>query len=492
LIARAKKPASIGQVDYQRKGGYYCQLGYKAYRDITRDGRSPTEASGSAHLRVQRSKLIAQSREFLRENLIYKGMIERACSYIVGENGFDLQPNTGDNDTDKAIEKEWSKYWRRPELRGLISGKLLLGMACRELLVAGDTAIIPLNENKLQIIEAEQISATGNEDGIEVNQYGVPQKFFVRGWTKNGSLATKPTVYSPSEILFLCNPERPSSLRACPPCQSAFSMLHRINDICDSEALAWQAMSRMALSILRQRGPEQAVTDSIEDDAAAADAIVDRVTEMDYALIFHGEVGDEIKGIERNIPGANFPDTLTMFLRLIGLPLGLPLEVILLDWTKSNYSQSRAVLEQAFKTFTDWQSILEDAFLRQVYIRQMGIWNANGLFRGVDPEAHSWIKPSFPWIDQLKEAQAYGARLDRGLCTHDETVKSLGQDPRELLTKREAEIREAIAIAQGIQADTGQAVPWEIFAGLEVKQAAAPQAKQPTDTQEGKNDQPSQ
>lgn len=155
-----------------------------------------------------------------------------------------------------------------------------------------------------------------------------------------------------------------------------------------------------------------------------------------------------------------------MFLRLLGLPLGLPLEIILLDWTKSNYSQSRAVLEQAFTAFIGWQFKIADFFLTPIYE-----WWLKGEFdeelkEDDDIYGHDWIKPTFPWIDQLKEAQAWGEKLDRGLTLHAKALKSLGADREDEMNDRAAEITDAIKRSQVIEETTGVKVSWQIFAGL--------------------------
>jgi capsid protein len=188
-------------------------------------------------------------------------------------------------------------------------------------------------------------------------------------------------------------------------------------------------------------------------------------------MIFHGKPGEKIEGIERNIPGRNLVDCLTMFLRLMGLPLGIPLEIILLDWTKSNYSQSRAVLEQAYQSFTGWQDLFEYSFHNKVLEWKIESAIKTRELKNVPDDylKHEWIKPTFPWLDQLKEAQAQAAKLDRTFSTHGEICKSLGRERADIIAVRENEIRESIKIAQKIKADTGTDVPWQIFAGLETK-----------------------
>jgi len=454
--------------------GKYSSMGYQSARVASREGRVYSAASGQQHEQYDRIKLINQSRAFLRDNSIYKGMINRAVSYIVG-NGFTLQVKTEDKEFNAKTESLWENFHRRPEIREILSGRKTDRMVCQELLVAGDTAVILTSKDgKIQLIEAEQIAAKSRiSDGIEKNEYGKPIKFWICPYNKHGFADTAKTIgYDPRDVLFLTNPERPSSVRGVPPCQSAFAMLHRINDVCDSEAIAWQLLARLAVSITRKEGAVRGFNESkpntLKTGSAGEGNLATRITEIDYALIFNGEIDEEIKGIDRNIPGKNFSESLQMFLRLLGLPLGLPLEIILLDWTKSNYSQSRAVLEQAYQIFLDYQAILEDYYYRPLIEWKIRRWIETKELTGSKEKIRfDLIKPTFPWIDQLKEVEAYGQKVSRGFTTHTQVCKSLNSDREDIINLREIEIKDAIERVKKIKDETGYDVPYQILCGLE-------------------------
>lgn len=459
------------EVSVNRLGGTYTQLGYRSATVAISEGRTATAGSGDYHARFHRRELLNQSREFYRDNGIYSGMIDRAVSYIVG-NGFTLQAKTSDPQWNKKAEGVWKAWARDPEIRGLMDFSGVETMVCREVLLCGDNATLKIgSEQRLQILEAEQITGAGlSDDGLVKDQYGRPKEFLVAPY-KNGSLQPAAAArYQPNQLAFVAWLERPSSTRGVPPCQRTFSMLHRINDVCDSEAIAWQLLSRLAVSITRQGGMAQAFGESKVNPAVEGDEegkLSVRLTELANALIFHGDPGDEVKGIERNLPGKDFTQSITTFLRLLGLPLGLPLEIIMLDWTKSNYSQSRAVLEQAFVSFLKWQNLLARFFHDDIYRWVIGRAVASGALEAhPDWDAHDWIKPTFPWIDAMAEAQAWGAKLDRSMSTHAHALKSLNLDPDEILDSREREIRSAIKRSKAIKAETGVDVDWRIFAGL--------------------------
>lgn len=455
--------------------GKYTALGYRAARLASSEGRVYSGAAGQRHEQFDRIKLINQSRAFMRDNSIYRGMINRAVAYIVG-NGFGLQVKTSSKNLNSEIEAMWEEEHRRPEVRQVLTGRKTDRMICREILVTGDTAVLLTNkDSKIQLIESEQItkSTISNSDGIETDVYGRPKKFWISSYDKNGFTSkSRSKPFRPENVLFLTNPERPSSLRGVPPCQSAFPMLHRINDVCDSEAIAWQLLARLAVAIYRKEGAKQGYNESKanpdKEGTAGEGSLSTRITELDYALMFEAEPDEKIEGIERNIPGKNFSESLRMFLRLLGLPIGLPLELILLDWTQSNYSQSRAILEQAYQTFLDSQYGLKD-----FYYDPLLIWRVKNKIHSKTLEKngyqlnHHFIMPTFPWIDQLKEVQAYAEKLDRSFITHSDVCKSLNRDREDVVSTRETEVSDAIERAKKISEKYSVEVPWEIFAGLE-------------------------
>jgi len=483
MKTRTTRPAAADsrKLIVDRFRGTYGSFGYRSVRVASGDGRSYTSYPGSTHDESDRKNLIAQSRDFMRNNAIYKGMIERAVDYIVGS-GFEIQVTGGTDKTNRDIEALWRDWYKKPEIRNLLSGEDVAQMIMRELIVAGDSACVKTDKGLIRIFESEQLANPRSysntfSDGIQKDIYGRPMNFNLCPWKKFGIDNNSGKSVPAASIIFITNPERPSQVRGVPACQSVFPMLHRINDVCDSEAIAWQLLSRIALSVTRQQGDQQAYTESKEDPNISADdlegKLAQRLTELQYALIYNGAPGDEVKGIERNIPGMNFSESLRTFLRLLGLALGLPLELVLLDWTKSNYSQSRAVLEQAYRTFKRWQHKLRDFHYQPLFDWKMATWRKSLTIGANRKITVNWIAPEYPWIDQLKEAQAHAAKVERGFATHSQVCKSLGTDRDEVVIQREKEVRNAIEISQKIKKDTDVDVPYQIFCGLKVESAPA-------------------
>jgi capsid protein len=478
-----------------RRGRFTC-LGYRSAGQLGRDGTYAMPGSEDWHMANDRVHLVNQSLQFYRDNGLYRGLVDRAVINAVGS-GFGHQARSAS----KAWNGECERLWRdefedEPEVRNLFSWAECLAMALAELLKTGDHAALLLSkpaevDGKVQLIDSDRIAGgpkgllRGN--GVETDSMGRPVRFWISPYSELGQVDTaRARAYPAEDVAWMALLDRPSQTRGMPAAQSAFPMLHRISDVCDSEALAWQILARVAISISREDGgalADMGIADPSKagEDRSATGEVALTVHEFDSALVFHAtNAGDHIAGVERNIPGQNFPDAIRMFLRLMGLPLGLPLELVLMDFSQTNYSSIRGSLEQAFATFRRLQRLVErySRTIRNRWVDRMVV--AGKLGAREDAHRHEWVKPDFPWLDELKEAQAWGAKVDRGFATHSQACKSLNQDRDELMDTREAEVVDAIERASRIEAThPGRKVPWEMFAGLRAAEAKTPPSAQP-------------
>jgi len=477
---RTPKASGGDRLDIVSQRGIYTSLGYRSVSVADREGRTYPSGSADSFLEIDRLSLIRQSRSFDRNNGIYTGIINTATRYIVGR-GFGLRVLGEDTERNEAVEAAWRRWYRTADIRGMVSRQRLAAMVLRETLICGDVGQIKRDNGRIQVVEAEQITNGRHQStGIDLDTDGRPTAFQVCSYNARGQISpTNAKKILAENFLFLTTPGRPSQTRGVPVLQASFPTIHRINDVCDSEALARQILSRLVMTITREQADRIAHAESIADpnkpNAASEGDVASRLMELDYAVIFHARPGEKVEGIERNIPGEDFEKIVRTFLRLMGLPLGLPLELILLDWSQANYSQSRAVLEQAYQTFLDWQDALEDYHYQPLLEWQWpALLKAAGYQRDDEIPPVEWIRPSFPWIDQLKEAQANGIKIDRCLTTHAHVLKEIGLDREQVVESRQREIVDAIQRAKTIKADTGVDVPWQHFAGMQSPKAETP------------------
>ena len=454
--------------------GYFSSLGYRAASILRSvDGVSaPVSTSGDSFSGASRDQLVALSRMFMRDNPLYRGIIGRCVSYVIG-GGYELQARTPSPEINALIETKWDEFWASPEIRDTLSGRRLESLIFQELLTTGDAFVLFVvdddGETKLQLFESEQcVPVSRNKDnGVLLNQYGRPLQYNLLGYDSNGRVPySGKNLCDAKNVLHMYDLERLSSSRGVPVLQSSFAMLHRINAICDAEASARQMLAHMTLAITRDN-PDYGGYDEVHRDESG-----NRVIDIDYATLIHLAPGETIANLDRNIPGGDFEQSMRLFLRMVGLPLGLPLEIVLLDWTQSNYSQSRAVLQQAFQTFGEWQRLQKDRFLSSVYARKVSEWIAAGIIPDTaDVYLHEWIAPTFPWIDEKKEIEAQREKVRAGVMSQSEVCKMRQVELEDVRNQRQVEIIDAIERAGEIERDTGVAVPWQLLCDMEVGDA---------------------
>ncbi len=466
--------------------GAYTSLGYRAAAVERKSGRPlPQGGSGDYHLRADRELLCRIAEGFDRDNPIYQGLVNRSVDAILGIDGFGLQLKERDESLNRRVEDDWADFAEQPEVRRLFHWQDCERLSLRSVFNDGDVAAIKTKSGKFQFIESELITggrrASGAsrdggriEQGVELDPLGAPLAFWIAPRDDNGYVQrAKARRYKEEDCIYAPALRRYSQTRGEPVLTASFSMIHRINDVCDAEAIAWQLLARFALTINRTGGANQAFQESDEDDdgSDAPPDLADRVSDVEAGTFFHGEKGETISAVERTLPGANFPESVRMYLRLIGLPLGLPLEIILLDYSRTNYSSARAALEQAYRFFISWQRWLMRRHHNPAFLWWYRRRLLQGKFKKTAPDRprFEWVAPEFPWIDQLKEAQAWGLRIDRGLATQGQALRSLALDRNDWLDDREKEIESAIQRADALNKKYPSAqVDWRHFAGVPV------------------------
>jgi len=446
-------------------GGEGIRFGYRAASEIRRSPNAvPSGGSEDFHLRYDRDVMMRQSRALARDNGLFQGIHRVAIDNILG-GGFALQATTSNAKTNERLEALFAEWCEAPEIRGMDVWDQVEQFALSDMMIAGDVGAILLAEGQIQFVEAERIdhggtsprSATNSmESGLELDAYGKPVRFFVKDYdARSSSTRGRARAIDAGDFVFAANRRRSSQTRGVPALLATFADINRLDDILSSEAASWQILSRLAVARKQDDGPQLAAQQAIaqNNSDATTEDLAQTVHDVGMALIFNCKPGESIEGITHNIPGPNFEQSVRVYLRLLGLPLGLPLELIILDWSQSNYSSARAALEQAFLNFRRWQLRMMRSWHTPIYRWRVRSWIEAGLIaERPDIFRHTWIAPEFPWLDQLKEAQAWGMKLDRGLALHAEALKSVRRDRTEWLGMREREIDEAHEIAAKLAA----------------------------------------
>ena len=481
--APAKKKGSKAPKQPQKlttKKQSYDQLGHKV-ADVAREQNINTaRETGDAASRYDRQSLVGVARQAYDENLVYATIIDRMTANLVGADGFGLQARTGDPELNAKIENEiFPKFTQNPEYRELWSWANVQKGVCKDMLGVGDIGFIKLVNGQLQAIESEWIAnPVGDimrrvsprrkiEQGIEQTLGGKVTAFWHNPPSPEGYPGVKGTRIDKKDFIYVNGDiQRFSRTRPLPPFIQMMSSIWRLDDILDSEAVCWQLLAKIAFIVNKDNSDEDAFEDSEERSDAEAYDLADRFQDIGTGLVMHGNQGDNVTGVNRNLPGKEFPQSVRAFMQMFSMRCGLPLEILMLDWSKTNFSSGKAALTQAAVNIHSWQKNEVEQFCQPVYE-----WVIRKAIEDGELEwtptilDHEWFPPMPPWIDAKEEAESWGIRVDRSLVTFSDALKAQGKDRDEENERRESDIRDAIERAKKLTKETGTPVDWKLFCG---------------------------
>ena len=161
--------------------------------------------------------------------------------------------------------------------------------------------------------------------------------------------------------------------------------------------------------------------------------------------------GEEIKALSSDHPHNGFAEFVHEMQGGIASALGVSLEQVTQDWTRTTYSSARAALLESWKTLVRRRLEFSAGTATPMY----AVWLREAMENGELPlpknapdfiEAAtayagcSWLGPARGWVDPVKEPQGSILKMDAGLTSLKQEAAEQGSDWEELLDQRQIEI----------------------------------------------------
>jgi lambda family phage portal protein len=158
-------------------------------------------------------------------------------------------------------------------------------------------------------------------------------------------------------------------------------------------------------------------------------------------------------------PGDSFDRFTRFVLRMVGITMDLPYEILSGDYQGINYSTSKAVRNDFSMFLVPHQFRLEAHFVRPVFHRWLAAeaLSGDGL-RGyfVNPARFRramWIPAGMPSVDPLRDGKADIDSIASGIKSPQQVILGQGQDPEEVVAQRAA--WRDLCLEYGVDATTG-------------------------------------
>lgn len=465
------------EIDIKGAAADYDCGGLDLYSQLRRAGAAPAAGDTSARVSRNHRQLVSISRKMEQSNLLCRGVVNRAVDHVIGPSGWAPEADTNVEGVNRKIEEElWPQVAEDPELTGRFDWGELQELVLRDAIVAGDQLLNVIggadrDSGRVQHIESRRIGGGGlrrdTDDGRTVdkgrvlNDRGQTVEWRIadvgdHGYVTYGSYET----LDADNTLYVSSPyHRSSQTRGYPIWISALPIAHQVEDILSSEAISWQVASRILASVKDSEGHTTAPIgddNSVEREDAEDEDVGRSISEVGAAMIFQGRKGESFELKSQDRPSSSFAQNIRTYISMFCIPLGVPAELVTYDFDDLNYSNFRGLLLQAYISFRRWQKRLAESFCAPFYRRQVDRWIADGdLVYRPSIYQHHWNPPGWPWIDEVKEMEAWSEKIDRGIATQSQALSKLGQkDAREQRRKRADEIIHAAEQARRIEQET--------------------------------------
>lgn len=436
--------------------------------------------------------LRAQSRDLYRNNPVGRGAIKVITTNVIGA-GLRFQANIDREFL--GLSEEAAGLWefdleRRFRLwaesaecdaERRLNFFELQEIAFSSYLQSGDCfALLPLIERegtpnalRVKLIESDLVCNPYNamnsdtlRDGVELGAYGDPVRYHIKRdkttWDvldAFGGMSGRPN------IIHLYRPERPGQTRGVPLLASVMTAIKQIGNYFRAE-LAASAVAALYTVFIKSNNPN-ALDNPLGDDGKESDPFN---YELKTGAVYHLEDNEDIAEANPVRPNPNFGGFIDGLLRLIGMAIEVPFEILAKQFA-SSYSASRGAKLEAWKYFWNQRQWFAMTFCQVIYEEWLteevaeGRVHAPGYFESYEiRKAYSgamWLGDADGQIDEEKAARAAKLKLEAGLSTyHIETAKNGGDFDRNIrVLKREMEKLKEVLPQQGTSAPGGMNVP---------------------------------
>jgi len=443
----------------------------------------PGLGSADSDLLPELDVLRGRGRDLERNHAVASGVVQTLVDNVAGT-GLRLMASPDYRALGRP--REWAKEWAR-QVEALWRGatETIDFDASRKLNFAGATALVyrskqvngealalplwlPRRGRKttvLQIIESDRLGNPWDlpdserlRGGVEIDDYGAPVAYHIRaahpgddlfgGFSPLVTWKRVPawTAWGRPRVIHAFDKHRPGQTRG-KPIFAAVMTDFRMLDHYQRTELKSAIVNAMIAAFIKTQLPQDEILNLFGGQVQDyLDARAEHKVRLEGGALLPLFPGDDVQPFIPGRPPTGFAAFMEHGLRSVAAGLNVPYELLLKDFSKTNYSSARAALLEAWRYFNgqrqwlvlNWAQPVYELFLEEWV--NLGLIEAPGFYENRAAYARGrWIGPGRGWVDPVKEVQASQIRLDAGLSTLADECAEQGLDWEEVLEQRAAE-----------------------------------------------------
>lgn len=382
----------------------------------------------------------------------------------------------------RQVESAFRSWWetRDCDAHGHLSGGLLTRQVFHGALINGSGLVLPLwipPERgrkwalQLQAVESDRLSNPQDaadtdklRGGVEINAIGRPVAYHIRTshpgdryylWGQHEQFrwerVAAETEWGRKRVLHVFYPDRAGQNRGKPVLASVVAQFRMLDSYQRTELEAAIMNAVIAAAIETPLDGETAgdlfgVKDPLDKNTQIQlhEKYKSEITrQMKGAMFLNLPVGSKLNAWSPGRPSEQFGPFVESVIRNIAASLNLPYELLMKDFSKTNYSSARAAILEAGRMFVTHREWLKVTFLDEVYAlfleeaiskRVVDMVTLKEYYANRYAYAKAaWIWPGRGWVDPVKEAEGARRRIKNKLSTLQRECGEQGLDYEEVL-----------------------------------------------------------
>lgn len=467
---------------------------------------NPPLVSANGELAGERETLVARHRDLERNNGVVAGVSQTYEDNIIGSS-FRLvaKPDFEAIGLDREWAAEWSKKtearWRSYADSFEIDAARqfnfigLTKQVMRSVFSTGEAAAIPLwlkdrqTHTAIQLVDSDRLSTPPElvndksmRDGIRVNGYGEATHYYVQkshpadylidgAHSQEWERIPARSKFGRSRFLHIAERKRMAQSRTKPATAAVMSAFKMLDNYQEYELKTVITNSMIAAFVETSMSGEELVSVFGGDPTKFDEARNQWDAQLSGGAIIQLPPGDKLSPFTPSRSATAYAHFVESIMRHISAGLNLPYELLMKDFSKTNYSSARAALLEAWRFFLGRRRWLTDHWAIPVYSLWLEEEVNNGYIEAPNfyEFKHAYCRGRFigaarGYVDPLKEAKASELRIALGISTYEDECAEQGKDWEEVFEQRARENKRAeeLGLTLGMNAITSTENPEDI------------------------------
>lgn len=244
--------------------------------------------------------------------------------------------------------------------------------------------------------------------------------------------------YPAKDIIHYYTPRRESLTRGLPVTAAVVNDYDNVDDVLYYESVALKASAACSINIeTNQPGDVAEWMRQLANQGDANYSATDRIEEWVPGSVTYTKPGETPKVLQSTRPAQEVQEFIVKLIRKVGLPLAVPYEWLMLDFSRLNLGTLRVVLQVIQRAWKKHQ-FNHGCVLSKIFRKWIERQIANRRYPDrPDVRQHAWNTPTWPSPQPVQDATANKIAIEGGWGSHEDAAAQNGKDIERVLAQRE-------------------------------------------------------